>query len=242
MSLGFSVARDECVYWVLIPYSLLRTQHRKRMYEYTRTRITVQSFLDSSSREVVLSVPNNTILCVLSAMHYGKSSPQKRPRRSRGGADIKLYSSFNLGARWGWVVNATLRPLYSPEWPGTHCTGGWVGPRPVWTGAENHAPTGIRSLDRQARQWVAIPTEVSRPTMNYGTHQNMTCNTVAVSWNRKWDIQSPNCLVNRRTLAIGVLGWTAMSIHVKDRGGNVWCCLRGLHLTAAVNIQTDRQG
>ena len=25
----------------------------------------------------------------------------------------------------GWVVNATLRPLH----PGTHCTGGWVGPR-----------------------------------------------------------------------------------------------------------------
>jgi len=35
--------------------------------------------------------------------------------------------------------------------PGIHCTGGWVGPRPVWTGAENLAPTGIRSPDRPAR-------------------------------------------------------------------------------------------
>jgi len=25
---------------------------------------------------------------------------------------------------WGWVVNATPRPLY----PGTHYVGGWVGP------------------------------------------------------------------------------------------------------------------
>ena len=32
--------------------------------------------------------------------------------------------------------------------PGTHCTVGWVGPGPVWTGAENLAPTGIRSPDR----------------------------------------------------------------------------------------------
>ena len=29
----------------------------------------------------------------------------------------------------GWVVNATPRPLYPRERPGTHCTGRWVGPR-----------------------------------------------------------------------------------------------------------------
>ena len=28
----------------------------------------------------------------------------------------------------GWVVNAMSRPLYPPEWPGTHCIRGWVGP------------------------------------------------------------------------------------------------------------------
>jgi hypothetical protein len=28
-----------------------------------------------------------------------------------------------------WVVNATPRPLYSRERPGTHCIGGWVDPR-----------------------------------------------------------------------------------------------------------------
>jgi len=31
----------------------------------------------------------------------------------------------------GWVVNATPRPLYPREKPGTHCIGGWVGPRAV---------------------------------------------------------------------------------------------------------------
>jgi hypothetical protein len=29
----------------------------------------------------------------------------------------------------GWVVNATPLPLYPREWSGTHCIGGWVGPR-----------------------------------------------------------------------------------------------------------------
>jgi hypothetical protein len=29
----------------------------------------------------------------------------------------------------GWVVNATPRPLYPLERPGTHCIGGWVAPR-----------------------------------------------------------------------------------------------------------------
>ena len=29
----------------------------------------------------------------------------------------------------GWVVNATPRPLYPWERPGTHLIGGWVGPR-----------------------------------------------------------------------------------------------------------------
>ena len=32
--------------------------------------------------------------------------------------------SFNLGARQGWVVNSTPRPLYPQERPGTHCIGG----------------------------------------------------------------------------------------------------------------------
>jgi len=29
----------------------------------------------------------------------------------------------------GWVVNATLRPLYLRQRPGTHCIGDWAGPR-----------------------------------------------------------------------------------------------------------------
>jgi hypothetical protein len=49
--------------------------------------------------------------------------------------------SVDHGTRWGWVVNATPRPLYPRERSGTHCTGGWVVLGAVWTGAENFAST-----------------------------------------------------------------------------------------------------
>jgi len=49
------------------------------------------------------------------------------------------------------VVNATPRPLYPPEKPGTHCTGGWLGPTAGPDGAVNTAPMGIRSSDHPTR-------------------------------------------------------------------------------------------
>ena len=51
---------------------------------------------------------------------------------------------FDHGTRRGWEVSLTPRPLFTPrERPSTHCTGGWVGPGPVRTGAENLAPPGF---------------------------------------------------------------------------------------------------
>ena len=66
------------------------------------------------------------------------------------GVEVKLYSFFNLGARWVWVVNATPRPLYPRERPGTHCEEAEWAPGPVWADVENFASTGIRSTDRYA--------------------------------------------------------------------------------------------
>ena len=64
-------------------------------------------------------------------------------RASRG-----LALLFNLGVRMGWVVNATLRPLYPRQTDLIFIVheAGWA-PRPVWTDAENLVPTGIRSPD-----------------------------------------------------------------------------------------------
>jgi hypothetical protein len=51
--------------------------------------------------------------------------PELAYRVDRGVA----LSFHDLGARRGWVVSTTARPLYTWERPGTHCTGGSVGPR-----------------------------------------------------------------------------------------------------------------
>ena len=42
--------------------------------------------------------------------------------------------------RWGWEVSTTPRPLYPRERPGTHCTGGWVGPRAGLDGCGKSRP------------------------------------------------------------------------------------------------------
>ena len=39
---------------------------------------------------------------------------EQATKAQRGSRSI-AYSFFNLGTRWGWVVNVTLRPLYLGE-------------------------------------------------------------------------------------------------------------------------------
>jgi hypothetical protein len=52
-----------------------------------------------------------------------------RPRRAHRESSGIALLILDLGARRGWVVSTTPRPLYPWERPGTICTGGWVGPR-----------------------------------------------------------------------------------------------------------------
>jgi hypothetical protein len=53
------------------------------------------------------------------------------PWRRQGWEEYSSYSLINLSTRWGWVVSVTSRLHFTPgeRTPGTHCTGGWVGPR-----------------------------------------------------------------------------------------------------------------
>jgi len=67
---------------------------------------------------------------------------------SRGTALLFL----DHGTRRGWGLSVTLRPLFTrgKEPVPILQEAGWA-PRPVWTGAENLAPTGIRSPAHPAR-------------------------------------------------------------------------------------------
>jgi hypothetical protein len=59
---------------------------------------------------------------------------------------------YDHGTRRGQGVSVTPRPLFTPgkDPVPTVQEAGWA-PGPVWTGAENLAPTGIRSPDRPTR-------------------------------------------------------------------------------------------
>ena len=69
----------------------------------------------------------------------------------RGSRGIAL-PFLDHGTRRGWGVSVTPRPLFTPGKDPVPIVqeAGWS-PGPVWTGAENLAPTGIRSPDPLAR-------------------------------------------------------------------------------------------
>jgi hypothetical protein len=50
--------------------------------------------------------------------------PRNRPEGPEGGRGIALLF-LDLGARRGWVVSTTPRPLYPRKKPGTHCLDAW---------------------------------------------------------------------------------------------------------------------
>jgi hypothetical protein len=68
-----------------------------------------------------------------------------------GREEIQLLLIHDLGSRLGWVVSVTPRPRFTPgeRTPGTHCTGGWVGPR--------------AGLDIEARGKILCPCRGSNP-------------------------------------------------------------------------------
>jgi hypothetical protein len=86
---------------------------------------------------------------IRNVMHKVKFTSEQAMKVQRA-AEVQYYSSFNLGARQKWVINATPRPLYPPgKRPGNNCTGSWVGPSGGLDEWGISRPfIGTRSLDR----------------------------------------------------------------------------------------------
>lgn len=58
---------------------------------------------------------------------------------------------FNLGSSWAVDCQSHVPATLSlGKRPVTIDTGDWVGPKPLWTGAENLVQTGIRSRNLRA--------------------------------------------------------------------------------------------
>jgi len=73
-------------------------------------------------------------------IHKGKAHPTTCHEGPKGGAEVKLYSFLNLGARWGGL--STPRPgRFIPRKDPVPIVleAGWA-PGPIWTNAENLAP------------------------------------------------------------------------------------------------------
>ena len=79
------------------------------------------------------------------------SSPYNRTRRPIFGVEVKLYSFFNLDDGWGWWSTSHPSRFFPRERLGTHCIGGWVGPRAGPDGCGKGPATGIRSAYRPTR-------------------------------------------------------------------------------------------
>jgi len=83
-------------------------------------------------------------------------------RRALRGSRGRALPSHDHGTRGVWGVSVTPRPLFTPGKDPVPIVqeAGWA-PGPVWTGAENFVPTGIRSPDRPARSqslyWLRYP-------------------------------------------------------------------------------------
>ena len=79
---------------------------------------------------------------------------------------LSLTSALNWGGGGQRYTPAALPPGKT-QYPLYRRLGG--PPGPTWMDAENLAPTGIQSTGRPAPQPVAIPTELSRPTLAWYT-------------------------------------------------------------------------
>ena len=87
---------------------------------------------DTTFSLLIRNFVSNRMSCLrtfaFSTILHLKNSPYNRSGRPTGGVHIDLYSFFNLGSRWWWVVNSTTQTLYPREnRPDIHCLeAGWA--------------------------------------------------------------------------------------------------------------------
>jgi hypothetical protein len=109
------------------------------LYLSQRTAVKIHTFLVEIELAHSVSSPN--------AVKQSLYTPWRR----LGGEEVELLHIHDLGTRWGWVVSITPGAALYPRGrdPGTHCTGGWVGPR--------------AGLDTEARGKILCPRRGSNP-------------------------------------------------------------------------------
>ena len=90
------------------------------------------------------------------------SDPTTGPVWSRGWVELQLYSSMTAALEGVSGEQHAPAALYLRERPGTHFTGGWVGPRAGPNGRKISSPPGF-DPGPSSPQSVAIPTDLPGP-------------------------------------------------------------------------------
>jgi hypothetical protein len=115
----------------------------------------------------------------------------------------------------GWVVNATPRPLYPWERPGTHCIGGWLGPRAgLDRCGKSRSPIGIRSRDRPASSESLYRLSYPGPQSKLETYQKYRRS--GVWWNSGcgWELEHVSGLISLG-MEQNVIRWPESSVFHK---------------------------
>ena len=116
-----------------------------------------QIIQDQVRRDRIVIANFDVLISVLGSRHVKKVHPCTctealyRPYGPWGNRGITLPFHDHSARRW-WGVSVTPQPLFTPVKDPVPIVqeAGWA-PGPVWTGAENLVPTGIRSPDHPAR-------------------------------------------------------------------------------------------
>ena len=98
----------------------------------------------------------------------GKVLPLQAPLWPRDWVEVQLYSSMTTALEGVNGQQHATTAFYPRERPGTHCTGGWVGPRAGLDG-QKISPHRDSIPGRSSPYSVAIPTELSGPRLSDST-------------------------------------------------------------------------
>jgi len=103
---GFAVSHIELIH----QYKLLQTRHWNQI---NANKIDERSWLCIIWTKERISYRSFKWVCIGVNWQVPVKFTLQFAMKAKTGRRWQLYSFFNLGARWGWMVNATSRPLYS---------------------------------------------------------------------------------------------------------------------------------
>jgi hypothetical protein len=145
---------------------------------------------------------------------------------------------LDFSTRWGWLVSVTSRPHFSPgeRTPGTHCTGGWVGPR-AGLGTEARGKIllplpGIETLPpgrpacSETLYWLSYP---AHKTINY--YDDLCGNNGQINVIEKinlhhpeiWDLKYLHSEVTSQTSNLELNGSDAWYCNIEPAGELIHC-------------------